>query len=49
MTEVIEYKKRRREKRKVVALMLAGVMVSSAGYAGTTVYADTNSDQNNTE
>lgn len=36
-------------KRKVVALMLVGVMVSSAGYAGTTVYADTNSDQNNTE
>ena len=36
-------------KRKVVALMLAGVMVSSAGHAGTTVYADTNSDQNNTE
>ena len=33
-------------KRKVVALMLVGVMVSSAGYAGTTVYADTNSDQN---
>ena len=33
-------------KRKVVALMLAGMMVSSAGYAGTTVYADTNSDQN---
>ena len=24
MTEVIEYKKRRREKRKVVALMLSG-------------------------
>ena len=33
-------------KRKVVALMLAGMMVSSAGYAGTTVYADTNSDRN---
>ena len=32
-------------KRKVVALMLAGMMVSSAGYAGTTVYADSNSDQ----
>ena len=27
-------------KRKVVALMLVGVMVSSAGYAGTTVYAE---------
>lgn len=33
-------------KRKVVALMLAGMMVSGAGYAGTTVYADANSDQN---
>ena len=28
MTEVIEYKKRRREKRKVVALMLSGMMIS---------------------
>ena len=28
MTEVIEYKKRRREKRKVVALMLSEMMIS---------------------
>lgn len=34
-------------KRKVVALMLAGMMVSSAGYTGTMVYADTDSGQNN--
>jgi len=28
MTEGIEYKKRRREKRKVVAPMLSGMMIS---------------------
>lgn len=32
-------------KRKVIALLMAGMMVQSAGYAGTTVYADTGKDK----